>query len=159
MNSELKSASFLKTSQAAAPSTGPAELLSAGYPATRPRRNRQADWSRRLMQENTLSAGDLIWPVFVADGENTRTAVESMPGVDRLSIDLTVEAAAQAADLGIPVIALFPYTDPGLRSDDGAEALNPENLVCQAVRRHKGAGARDRHLVRRGARPLYQPWP
>ena len=92
------------------------------------------DWSRRLVAEHQVSVDDLIWPIFVQDGNNQRTAVESMPGVDRLSIDLAVEAAADAADLGIPVIALFPQTDPDLKTPDGAEATNPDNLVCQTVR-------------------------
>ncbi len=134
MNSELKSSSFLKEAQAKAAGTDTSTMPAPGFPATRLRRNRQADWSRRLMQENTLSSSDFIWPIFLADGENTRTAVPSMPGVDRLSINLAVAAAAEAAELGIPVIALFPYTDPSLRTEDAAEALNPQNLVCQATR-------------------------
>ena len=104
------------------------------FPSTRLRRNRKAGWARRLVAENTLSANDLIWPVFVQDGDNQRTPVDAMPGVERLSIDLAVEAAAEAAELGIPVIALFPQTDPGLKTSNGEEALNPENLVCRATR-------------------------
>ncbi len=104
------------------------------YPATRLRRNRQAHWSRRLNAENELTATDLIWPLFVIDGTNTREPVPSMPGVERLSIDLVCEAAEEAASLGIPAIALFPYTNPGNRSPDGAEAYNPENLICRATR-------------------------
>lgn len=104
------------------------------YPATRMRRNRHSDWSRRLVSENTLSVDDLIWPVFVIDGKNKREAISSLPGVDRLSVDLIVEAAKQAADLGIPVISLFPNTPTELRTEDGREAINPENLVCRAVR-------------------------
>ncbi len=104
------------------------------YPATRMRRNRQTDWSRRLIQENSLSVSDLIWPVFVLDGDNRRDPVATMPGVERLSIDLLVEAAAEAAELGIPAIALFPFTDPDARDANGTEALNPENLVCRSVR-------------------------
>jgi porphobilinogen synthase len=105
--------------------------------AIRPRRNRKADWTRRLLRENVLTVDDLIWPLFVADG--TRTAIASMPGIERLSIDEAVRAAERAAKLEIPCLALFPYTDPGLRDHDGTEALNPENLVCRAVRAIKKA--------------------
>jgi porphobilinogen synthase len=104
------------------------------YPALRMRRTRRHDWSRRLVAETSLSPSDFIWPVFVIEGQNKREAVASMPGVERLSVDLVVEAAKQAAGLGIPVIALFPQTPPSLKSDDGREALNPDNLVCRAVR-------------------------
>ena len=134
MNSEIKSASFLKNTQAKAHGVSGHDMPGAGFPATRMRRNRQTPWSRALVQENSLSAADFIWPIFVADGEGDRTPVPSMPGVDRLSVDLAVEAAGSAAELGIPIIALFPYTDPSLRSENAAEALNPENLVCQATR-------------------------
>jgi porphobilinogen synthase len=109
------------------------------FPQTRLRRLRQADWSRRLVAETQLSVDDLIWPIFVIEGSGKREAVGSMPGVDRLSIDLAVAAAKQAAGLGIPVIALFPNTPPERRSDNGAEALNPDNLVCRAVRAIKDA--------------------
>jgi porphobilinogen synthase len=105
--------------------------------ALRPRRNRKADWTRRLVRENVLTVDDLIWPLFVADG--TGTAVGSMPGIERLSIDQAVRAAERAAKLEIPCLALFPYTDPSLRDHDGTEALNPENLVCRAVRAIKEA--------------------
>ncbi|WP_286183162.1 porphobilinogen synthase [Labrenzia sp. R4_1] len=101
---------------------------------TRMRRNRQTDWSRRLIRENTLTVDDLIWPIFVVDGENIRQPVPSMPGVERLSVDEAVRDANLAAELGIPAIAIFPYTDPDLRDDIGSEALNPENLTCQACR-------------------------
>ncbi len=104
------------------------------FPFTRMRRNRRRDWTRRLVAENRLSVDDLIWPIFICDGQNVRQPVESMPGVDRLSVDLAVAAAASAADIGIPVIALFPYTDQALKTLDGKEALNPENLVCQTIR-------------------------
>lgn len=105
-----------------------------GFPATRLRRSRMANWSRRLVAESTLSVDDLIWPIFVQDGDNTRNEVPSMPGVERLTIDLAVEAAAKACNLGIPVIALFPQTDPSLKTEDGHEAVNPDNLVCRTVR-------------------------
>ncbi|MBV8407312.1 MAG: porphobilinogen synthase [Alphaproteobacteria bacterium] len=103
------------------------------YPNTRLRRNRREDWSRRLVAETKLSVDDLIWPVFVQEGHNTRTAVESMPGVDRLSIDLFVEAVKRARDLGIPAIAIFPETDPKAKTPDAREAYNPDNLVCRAI--------------------------
>jgi porphobilinogen synthase len=105
--------------------------------AVRPRRNRKSDWTRRLTRENVLTVDDLIWPLFVAD--DTRGAIASMPGVERLSIDGAVRAAERAAKLKIPCLALFPYTDPGLRDHDGTEALNPENLVCRSVRAIKKA--------------------
>jgi len=110
------------------------EQLAPGFPAARPRRNRKSHWARRLTAENTLTVDDLIWPIFVIDGDNRREPVATMPGVERLSVDLAVEAAAQASELDIPVIALFPYTEPGLRDERGSEGLNPENLVCQVTR-------------------------
>ena len=109
------------------------------FPHTRMRRLRRTDWSRRLVRENALSVDDLIWPIFIIDGDNQRQPIASMPDVERLSIDLAVEAADHAANLGIPVIALFPNTLPDLRSDDGAEAFNPDNLVCRATRAIKDA--------------------
>ena len=110
------------------------------FPAVRMRRNRRADWARRLVAENALTASDLIWPMFVVEGTNTRVPVESMPGVERLSVDLVVAAAEEALSLGIPAIALFPYTDPALRTEDAREAFNPENLVCRATRAVREAG-------------------
>ena len=98
------------------------------------RRPRQAAWSRALVAETSLTASNLIWPMFVADGKKVRQPIASMPGVERLSIDLAVTAAEEAAELGIPAIALFPYTQPKLRDETAAEAFNPENLVCRAVR-------------------------
>ncbi len=106
----------------------------APYPQTRFRRTRRSAALRALTQENTLNAGDLIWPVFVRDGSGLQEPIASMPGVDRLSIDLVVEAAATANDLGIPAICLFPYTDPALKTADCREAWNPENLANRAIR-------------------------
>jgi porphobilinogen synthase len=100
----------------------------------RMRRNRRTDWSRRLVRETTLTVSDLFWPIFIVDGESVRQPVESMPGVERLSIDQALSAAERAARLGIPAIALFPYTDPALRDAAGSGALNDENLVCRATR-------------------------
>ena len=104
------------------------------YPDTRMRRNRRHEWSRRLVRETQLSPADLIWPIFIRDGESEREPVPSMPGVERLTIDLTVEAVGNAKQLGIPAVALFPATDPALKTPDAEEALNPENLMCRAVR-------------------------
>jgi porphobilinogen synthase len=109
----------------------PAERLDL---AIRPRRNRRAEWSRRLVRENVLTADDLIWPLFLVDGSNVRAPVASMPDVERLSVDQAVRAAERAAKLSIPCLALFPYTDPDRRDDAGSEALNADNLVCRAIR-------------------------
>jgi len=106
----------------------------APYPTTRFRRLRRTPALRTLVQENTLTAGDLIWPVFLCDGVNQRQPVASMPGVERLSLDLITGAAAEARDLGIPAICLFPYTDPALKTADCREAWNPENLTNRAIR-------------------------
>jgi porphobilinogen synthase len=111
----------------------------ASFPALRMRRPRRAAWSRDLVRETTLPAADLIWPLFVIAGKNAREPVASMPGVERLSVDLCVEAAREAAGLGIPAIALFPNTDAKLRTLDGREAFNADNLVCRAVRAIKKA--------------------
>ncbi len=107
---------------------------SAPYPLARFRRARRTAALRDLTQEVRLSTKDLIWPVFVRDGTNLREPIASMPGVERLSVDLVVEAAAQAADLGIPAICLFPYTDPAKKTADCREAWNPENLANRAIR-------------------------
>ncbi len=127
--------------------------------AIRPRRNRRAEWARRLVREHVLTTDDLIWPLFVVDGTNVRAPVASMPDVERLSVDQAVRAAERAAKFAIPCLALFPYTDPDKRDDLGSEALNAENLVCQAIRAIKKEVPRHRHPLRRGARPLYQPRP
>ncbi len=103
------------------------------YPRTRMRRNRRDAWTRRLVAENTLSVDDLIWPLFVHEGENTRQAVDAMPGVDRLTVDLLVETAANAAELGIPVIAIFPQIEQSLKDAEGSYATAADNLVCRAV--------------------------
>ncbi|MFZ5691985.1 MAG: porphobilinogen synthase [Pseudomonadota bacterium] len=105
----------------------------------RPRRLRRTDWLRRMVRENELSTADLIWPIFVVDGTTKRTAVPSMPGVDRLSIEEAVREVERAATLTIPCVAIFPYTDPALRDETGSEATNPDNLVCRAVRAIKQA--------------------
>jgi porphobilinogen synthase len=101
---------------------------------TRLRRNRRSEWARRMTRENQLTTDDLIWPLFIMDGDNKRAPIASMPGVERLTIDQAVREATRAAKLTIPCLALFPYTDPGLRDETGSEALNPDNLVCRALR-------------------------
>ncbi len=111
----------------------------APYPASRPRRLRSTPALRALAQETTLSVNDLIWPVFLREGDALREPIASMPGVARLSLDLVVKAAEEAADLGIPAICLFPYTDPALRTDDCEEAWNPDNLTNRAIRAIKAA--------------------
>lgn len=115
------------------------DMAAPGFPSTRLRRSRQSDWSRRLVRENALTVDDLIWPLFVIEGQSQRQPIASLPGVDRLSIDLAVEAAKSASQLGIPVLALFPYTDPSLRDEAGTVAWDPENLVCRAVKAIKEA--------------------
>jgi porphobilinogen synthase len=106
----------------------------SGFPATRMRRTRQSAWSRALVAETVLTPANLIWPIFVMDGKKTRQPIASMPSVERLSIDLAADAAEEAASLGIPALALFPFTQPKLRDEAANEAFNPENLVCRAVR-------------------------
>ncbi|MEM9141277.1 MAG: porphobilinogen synthase, partial [Pseudomonadota bacterium] len=109
------------------------------FPANRPRRLRATPWIRSMVAENALAPADFIWPCFVIDGENTAQPIESMPGAERLTIDLLVAKAEEAASLGVPAIAIFPYTDPGLKTPGAEEAWNPENLVCRATRAVKAA--------------------
>ncbi len=104
------------------------------YPRIRMRRNRQSPWIRRLVAESSLCVDDLIWPVFVVEGENRRESVLSMPGVERLSCDLLVQAVGEAAGLGVPAVAVFPFVEAALKTPDAREAVNPDNLVCRAVR-------------------------
>ena len=108
--------------------------MSAQFPTTRLRRTRTQDWSRRLHRENTLSPADLIWPLFVIEGEGQEEPVASLPGVSRWSVDLLLERVGEAIELGIPCIALFPNTPASLRTEDAEEAWNPDNLICRAVR-------------------------
>jgi len=107
------------------------------FPAHRPRRMRRDDWSRRLMQENSVSANDLIYPVFLLEGSNQSQAVASMPGVNRVSLDLLFSVAQECVTLGIPVIALFPVIDSALKTPDGKEAFNPNGLIPTAVKELK----------------------
>ncbi|WP_145106171.1 porphobilinogen synthase [Cereibacter sediminicola] len=113
--------------------------IQAAYPHARFRRVRRTDALRRLTQENTLTAGDLIWPLFVRDGENVEEPIHSMPGVVRRSVDNIVKAAEEAASLGIPAVCLFPYTDPSLKTEACEEAWNPDNLANRAIRAIKAA--------------------
>jgi porphobilinogen synthase len=113
------------------------EHSSAQFPAIRMRRMRKNAFSRALMRENTVTAADLIYPVFILDGQNRREAVPSMPGVERLSLDLLMPVAEECVALGIPVLALFPVIDPALKTPDGIEATNPKGLVPRAVREIK----------------------
>src|SRR3712207_3243342 len=103
------------------------------------RRTRADGWTRRMVAENRLAVDDLIWPVFVLDGNGRREPIVSMPGVERLSADLLVEAVAEARDLGIPAIALFPVVPAHLKTNEAYEAVNPDNLVCRATRAIKRA--------------------
>jgi porphobilinogen synthase len=109
-------------------------MNTGSFPRTRMRRNRHDDWSRRLVREHRLSADDLIWPVFVQEGDNQRTPIAAMPGVDRLSVDLLCEEVARAVELGVPAVAVFPVIGQDKKTEDGDEAANPDNLVCRAVR-------------------------
>ena len=103
------------------------------------RRNRKAGWTRRMVAEHRLTADDLIWPLFVTSGRGVREPVGSMPGVVRHSVDEAVKAVREAAGLGVPAVALFPYSDAGVRDERGSEALNPDNLVCRTIRAIKDA--------------------
>jgi porphobilinogen synthase len=107
--------------------------MAQSFPSTRMRRNRQTDWSRRLVREHRLSVDDLIWPTFVIDGRGQQQDIPSMPGVQRLSIDLLLRQAERAAKLGVPAIAVFPVLESSEKTLDGEQAWNPENLICRAV--------------------------
>ena len=107
------------------------------FPQTRLRRSRRCDWSRRLVAQARLSPSDFIWPVFICEGRNRTEPVPSMPGVVRYSVDRLAEAVAEASELGIPAVALFPATPPEKKTPGGEEALNPDNLICRAVRELK----------------------
>ncbi|WP_417320308.1 porphobilinogen synthase [Erythrobacter aureus] len=118
-------------------------MTNASYPATRLRRTRATGWSRAMHRETVLTPADLIWPLFVTDGSSVEEPVTSLPGVSRWSVDGIAKRAREAVDLGIPCIALFPNTQPEKRSDDGAEALNPDNLMCRAIKAVRDACGSD----------------
>ncbi len=103
------------------------------YPATRMRRNRRTAWNRALVAENRLSPSDFIYPIFVCEGKAAKTPISSMPGIDRVTVDLLPEVAGTAASLGIPALAIFPEVDPAAKTPDAAEACNPDTLVCRAI--------------------------
>ena len=109
------------------------------FPALRLRRTRTHAWSRALVAENVLTPSDLIWPLFVTEGQGVEEPIAALPGVSRWSVDGIADRAREARDLGIPCIALFPNTPAGLRTEDGREALNPENLICRAIRAARDA--------------------
>ena len=109
-------------------------MTQSSYPSLRLRRSRSHGWSRALVRETTLSPADLIWPLFVTDGTGVEEPIAALPGVSRWSVDLIAQRAREAMALGIPCLALFPNTQPGRRSENGAEALNPDNLMCRATR-------------------------
>jgi porphobilinogen synthase len=111
----------------------------APFPLARPRRLRASAWIRDLVAEHRLAPADLIWPIFVREGTDVAEPVASLPGVARLSVDRAVEAAGEAADLGIPCVALFPFTEARDKNPDATEAWNPDNLVCRATRAIKAA--------------------
>ena len=113
--------------------------MSASYPALRLRRTRATGWSRRLHAENVLTPADVIWPLFIVDGDGVEQPIASLPGVSRWSVDGIVARAKEARDAGIACVALFPNTQPALRSERGEEALNPDNLMCRAIRALKDA--------------------
>jgi porphobilinogen synthase len=106
----------------------------SSFPAVRMRRSRASSWCRSMVAEHSLAPSDLIWPLFISEGEGVEEPISALPGVSRWSIDLLVERAREARDLGIPCIALFPNTPRELRTDDALEALNPDNLICRAIR-------------------------
>jgi porphobilinogen synthase len=115
------------------------DIPNSAFPRTRMRRNRQTDWSRRLVRENHLHVDDLIWPLFVQEGEGLETPIPSMPGVHRLSIDKLVAAVGEAASLGIPAVAIFPVIPFEDKTEDGELSFDSNNLVCRAVRAVKAA--------------------
>lgn len=117
--------------------------MSASYPNLRMRRTRAYGWSRALHRETTLTPADLIWPLFVTEGSGVEEPIETLPGVSRWSVDGIAARAREAVSLGIPCIALFPNTPAGKRSDDGAEALNPDNLMCRAIKSIRDACGED----------------
>jgi porphobilinogen synthase len=120
-------------------SVRPAPAPAGVFPRVRPRRNRSADWVRRMVAEHRVTADDLVWPVFVQEGEGRRDPIPSLPGVHRMSVDLLPEAVAEAASLGIRAVAVFPATPPERKTEDGRESHDPGNLACRSIRAIKAA--------------------
>ena len=108
-------------------------IITGKYPSLRLRRNRKNDWSRRLVQENTLSFNDLILPIFVTEGKNKKQIIKSMPGVYRYSVDRLTEIIDKAISKKIPMVAIFPYTNHKFKNESGSEALNENNLICRSI--------------------------
>ena len=117
--------------------------MTGSYPNLRLRRTRATAWSRALHRENVLTPADLIWPLFVTEGQSVEEPIATLPGVSRWSVDRIADRAKEAVELGIPCVALFPNTPPDRRSDDGAEAYNPDNLMCRAIKAIRGACGAD----------------
>jgi porphobilinogen synthase len=111
------------------------------FPTTRLRRTRRTPWLRRMVAENTLTPADFIYPIFVGEGQKTRTPIASMPGIERITVDLVAAVAEEAASLGVPALAIFPEVDPKAKTPDAREACNPNNLVCRATKEIKASGA------------------
>jgi len=132
-NGKVRDAAPSTPAQAAPAQAGPA------FPTTRMRRNRRTDWSRRLTQENVLTPADFIWPIFVREGDNLQEPVEAMPGVVRYSCDTVADAVGEAKDLGIPVVAIFPFIEPDLKDARGSISIQEDNLVCRAIQAIKAA--------------------
>jgi porphobilinogen synthase len=134
-------------------------MSNAAFPALRLRRTRAAAWSRALFAETLLTPADLIWPLFIAEGQGVEEPIASLPGVSRWSVDRLGEKAREARDLGIPCIALFPNTPRELRTDDAREALNPTTSSAAPSRRRRTPRPRSRSAHRRRARSLYRARP
>src|SRR5262245_51307602 len=109
-------------------------MVTPSFPAMRMRRGRSAPWIRDMLAENRLHPSDLIWPLFICEGQSQEEPISTLPGVSRWSVDRLADKAREARDLGIPCVALFPNTPPKLRTDDAREALNPDNLICRAIK-------------------------
>ena len=140
--------------------SSPSEARTTGaFPRIRMRRNRAEPWRRRLVSEHRLTVDDLMWPIFVREGTNAIEPVPSMPGVERLTIDRIPDAAAAAAELGIPAVALFPQTPAERKTTDGAEAMEPGESRNRAIRAMKSAVPGHWCDLRCRPRSVYQPWP
>ncbi len=133
--------------------------MTAAFPALRLRRTRIAPWSRRMVAETVLTPSDLIWPLFVTEGRGVEEPIPTLPGVSRWSVDGIAARAREARDLGIPCIALFPNTPQHLRTPDGREALNPDNLICRAIKAIKDAAPEIGILTDVALDPYTETWP